>query len=58
VFEDFNSEALEWALNAALDLYSQPEQWQRMVRNGMSRDFSWQKQGALYVALYERVLRS
>jgi starch synthase len=58
VFEDFNSEALEWALNTALDLYSQPEQWDRMVRNGMSRDFSWQKQGALYVALYERVLRS
>jgi starch synthase len=58
VFEDFNSEALEWALNAALDLYAQPEQWQRLVLNGMSRDFSWQKQGALYVSLYEQVLRS
>ncbi len=58
VFEDFNSEALEWALNTALDLYAQPEQWQRMVLNGMSRDFSWQKQGALYVELYEKVLRS
>jgi starch synthase len=58
LFEDFNAEALEWALNAALDLYAQPEQWQRLVLNGMSRDFSWEKQGALYVALYERVLRS
>jgi starch synthase len=58
VFEDFNSEALEWALNTALDLYAQPEQWQRMILNGMSRDFSWEKQGALYVSLYEQVLRS
>jgi starch synthase len=58
VFENFDSEALEWALNTALDLYAQPEQWQRLILNGMSRDFSWEKQGALYVELYERVLRS
>lgn len=58
VFNDFDSEALEWALNTALDLYAEPEQWARMVRNGMSCDFSWQKQGGLYVQLYERVLES
>lgn len=52
VFNDFNTEALEWALNTALDLYATP-QWGRMVRNGMQRDFSWQRQGGLYVRLYE-----
>ena len=56
VFDNFDSEALEWALNAALDLYAEPEHWARMVRNGMSCDFSWQHQGGLYVQLYERVL--
>jgi starch synthase len=56
VFNDFNAEALEWALNTALDLYAQPAHWQRMVRNGMFEDFSWQKQGALYVKLYEKLL--
>jgi starch synthase len=56
VFKDFDSEALEWGLNMALDLYAEPEHWSRMVRNGMARDFSWQRQGGLYVELYERLL--
>jgi starch synthase len=56
VFNDFNPEALLWALNTALDLYATPTQWQRLVRNGMRRDFSWQRQGGLYVELYERLL--
>jgi starch synthase len=56
VFNDFDSEALEWGLNAALDLYAEPEQWKRLVRNGMQRDFSWQRQGGLYVDLYNRLI--
>ena len=56
VFNDYNSEGLEWALNTALDLYGDPAHWERMVRNGMSRDFSWQHQGSLYVELYEKLL--
>ena len=56
VFDDFDSEGLEWAVNTALDLYNEPQQWDRMVRNGMSRDFSWQRQGGLYVELYEKLL--
>jgi len=58
VFNDFNPEALEWALNTALDFYAAPVQWQRMVRNGMRRDFSWNHQGSLYVELYEKLLAS
>ena len=58
VFNDYNAQALEWAVNTALDLYAQPAHWARMVHNGMNRDFSWQKQGGLYVQLYEKMLRS
>jgi len=56
VFNDFDTEALEWALNTALDLYCAPTHWQRMVRNGMRRDFSWQRQVRRYVELYEQLL--
>ena len=56
VFNDFNTEALEWALNTALDLYAAPTHWSRLVRNGMRRDFSWERQGARYVQLYEKLL--
>ena len=55
VFSDFDSPALEWALNTALDLYALPEHWTRMTRNGMQRDFSWQHQGAEYIELYRRL---
>jgi starch synthase len=58
VFEDFDSEGLEWALNTGLDLYCEPEHWTRMIRNGMNRDFSWQRQGGIYVELYEKLLRA
>jgi starch synthase len=55
VFNDFDSEALEWALNTALDLHAQPEHWRRMMRNGMAKDFSWQTQGGKYVEIYRRL---
>ncbi|MBW4050348.1 MAG: glycogen synthase [Proteobacteria bacterium] len=57
VFDDFNSEALEWALNMALDLYAEPAQWTRMVRNGMAKDFSWERQGGKYVQIYRELSR-
>jgi starch synthase len=56
VFNDFNPSALERALNTALDLYAAPEHWARMVSNGMAQDFSWEHQGAEYVALYRRLV--
>jgi starch synthase len=56
VFNDFNSEALEWGVNTALDLYASQTHWQRLVRNGMRRDFSWHRQGGLYVELYEKLV--
>jgi starch synthase len=55
VFGHFDSEALEWALNTALDLHAQPREWQRMVRNGMAKDFSWERQGEKYVTIYRQL---
>ncbi|HEY4339733.1 MAG TPA: glycogen synthase [Steroidobacteraceae bacterium] len=57
VFDPFTAAALTSALDAALDLYAQPSHWDRIVRNGMAQDFSWQRQGGHYVALFERMLQ-
>jgi starch synthase len=57
VFKEFTTPALTQALGSALDLYAQPAHWERLVRNGMAEDFSWEQQGARYVKLYERLLR-
>jgi starch synthase len=56
VFNDYNPQAVAWAINAALDLYPDRTKWRRLMRNGMAQDFSWERQGALYVELYERMV--
>ena len=56
VFNDFDVPAVTWAIHTALDLYKDPTSWQQLMRNAMSQDFSWDKQGAQYVRLYESML--
>jgi starch synthase len=56
VFEEFTAAAFARALEVALDLYVERDHWRQLMRNGMSRDFSWTRQGGLYVDLYERLL--
>jgi starch synthase len=58
VFNDFDAPALEWALNTALDLYSQPVHWSRLMGNAMSRDFSWQRRTGEYLEIYRRLAGS
>ena len=55
VFRDYNEQGLEWALNAALDLYADKSHWKRMVANGMAMDYSWERQGAHYVDLFRQL---
>ena len=55
LFGPFVSEALRAALEAAMDVYSNPRLWRRLVRNGMSQDFSWEKQVEEYVDLYREL---
>lgn len=56
VFDHFDAAAMRWALDTALALYRQPEAWQRLMLNGMACDFSWSRQGAEYVRLYQEML--
>src|SRR5256886_17004879 len=56
VFDDFNTQALQWALNTALDLYATPRHWRRVGGNGRQQDFSRGRQGGEDVALYRRLI--
>jgi len=55
VFNDFNEPALNWALNTALDYYQDKKTWRQLVRNGMAMDYSWERQGQIYVDLFQRL---
>jgi len=58
VFADFSAAAFARALQTALALYAERDHWRRLVANGMRQDFSWTRQGGMYVDLYERLARS
>ncbi len=58
VFNDFDSGAIRWAFNTALEWYGWPSVWRRLVLNGMREDFSWDRQGAAYERLYEELIAS
>jgi len=58
LFRDYNKAALTWAINAALDLYAKKPVWQKIMKNGMAKDFSWEHQGAVYVELFRHLSKS
>jgi starch synthase len=52
VFEHADVQGFRWGLGQALDTYDQPAAWLRLMKNGMARDFSWDRQGERYEELY------
>jgi starch synthase len=54
-FEPYSSEALLEAVGAALEAFRRKDLWIRMMKLGMSKDFSWRVSAAEYAALYRRL---
>jgi starch synthase len=57
-FEKHDESGLRWAVQAALATYRNPDQWSRLMQNGMAADFSWSSQGKLYELVYNRLAAS
>jgi starch synthase len=55
VFDHHDAAGLSWAIEAALSVYRDRGAWQRLIENGMAKDFSWDVQGKLYEELYRRL---
>jgi starch synthase len=56
VFHDFDANGLRWAVNTALDLYTNKHDWKRVVDNAMQQNYSWEEQGALYEKAFRKLL--
>ena len=56
VFDHYEPASLRWALDYATRLFREPAQWSRLVANAMRQDYSWTRQGALYVDQYARLV--
>lgn len=54
-FSDYTAEAMLASISEALTVYSDPDLWLRVVRNGMAKDFSWDASAKKYETLYRTV---
>ena len=55
VFNDYDAAALRWAIDYGLQLFQNKRSWRKLMQNGMSMDFSWQRQGQVYVDLFRQL---
>jgi starch synthase len=56
-FGPYTPDALFSAVKKAVSLFKKPDHWERIVRNGMSADFSWRASAKKYENLYHRALK-
>ncbi len=52
VFEKFNGDSLRWAMSYAYETFKNKDAWRKIMKNGMSQNFSWDKQADKYIELY------
>ena len=55
-FTPYTSEALLGAIRRAVDVYHRPADWRRLMRAGMTCDFSWRLPAERYLTLYRALL--
>src|SRR5450631_3312077 len=54
-FVEYTGEALLRAIHQAMQVYRDPDSWQKLMRNGMTKDFSWRVAAREYTRVYEKV---
>ncbi len=54
-FSEYNGESLLLTVKEALQAFRDQTSWQALVRNGMSKDFSWNASAREYGKVYEKV---
>ena len=55
LFDEYTPGALTACVRRAVDAFSRPAVWKRIMRNGMEADFSWTRSAQEYAALYRKV---
>ena len=56
-FDDYTVDAMLGAVERALAVYRNPEDWKLMVGRCMKQNFSWEKSAEEYKALYEKAIK-
>jgi starch synthase len=56
LFSDSSPEALSGTIRDALQLYQDQKTWQKLQREGMLQDFSWERSARAYMSLYRSLV--
>jgi starch synthase len=57
-FKDYNGGNLLKVMERAIDAYADVAGWRKIIKNGMSKDFSWESSARKYVQLYRNLART
>ncbi|MCX8011470.1 MAG: glycogen synthase, partial [Ignavibacteria bacterium] len=57
VFKKYEGDDMMSEIKRALKLYQDKDAWQKIMKNGMSQDFSWHNSAKQYVELYKKILK-
>jgi starch synthase len=56
-FSEYSGDALLSTIRTALTAYKDREGWQKLMRNGMAKDYSWGASAKEYAKVYERAMQ-
>ncbi|VAX31730.1 Glycogen synthase, ADP-glucose transglucosylase [hydrothermal vent metagenome] len=57
LFDDYNLAVFLESIKRALTLYPFSRRWQKLMKRGMAKDFSWRRFASEYVELYKEALK-
>ncbi|HJS56959.1 MAG TPA: glycogen synthase GlgA [Vicinamibacteria bacterium] len=55
-FAHADGTGMMWAVDQAMTAYADREAWNALQRNGMAKDFSWERSARAYVEVYRRAM--
>jgi starch synthase len=58
VFDHYDATGLRWAIDFGLQLYQDKRSWRKLMQNGMAMDYSWKRQGQVYVDVFRQLTGS
>jgi starch synthase len=57
-FRNYTPQALLAVISTALEVYAVPKSWQRVMQNGMKKDFSWASSAQAYARIYQTLQKA
>lgn len=56
-FNDLDVHAIDWSISRIFELFSQPEKWRMLQRQGMKQKLSWANSAREYKKIYDSLLK-